>query len=315
MCGEKCKCQDCANLPGSQKLIDKRRKMKDKKGADFAMRVADEAWKNRTVGSAMKPAPPQSTPVQGPPSGHRGHPMPSPAGRLPPPPPHRGHMMQPSPHGHGHGHGPPPPHYPHRHPHYMVPGSGPPMPMGHHAWTPSPMGVRMPPPGYHAHHGPPPRSGDGGMRHPPPHSMYPPRPHPPPHGRPISASKPPPPPSSYRPASQTTPAPSSNPPKSEPTPTVRPKVPPVVTTPRTQGGTRRKFDPSTSRKKRKVADGQEPTVPYFGVDHPEQTKTAVLSIFSFLSNDDLYHAGLVCKSWSRLAMDDELWTFDSPNSS
>jgi hypothetical protein len=33
------------NHAGSQKLIDKRRKMKDTKGTEFAMRVAQESWK------------------------------------------------------------------------------------------------------------------------------------------------------------------------------------------------------------------------------------------------------------------------------
>eukprot|EP00529_Nitzschia_sp_RCC80_P007124 CAMPEP_0113489972 /NCGR_PEP_ID=MMETSP0014_2-20120614/26802_1 /TAXON_ID=2857 /ORGANISM="Nitzschia sp." /LENGTH=1347 /DNA_ID=CAMNT_0000383721 /DNA_START=299 /DNA_END=4342 /DNA_ORIENTATION=- /assembly_acc=CAM_ASM_000159 len=319
MCGEKCKCADnCSNYPGSQKLIDKRRKMKDKRGAEFAMRVADEAWKNRTVGSARKPAPPKSTPVQAPPSAPRNPPAPTSAGRLPPqgPPTHHAHMMQPSPRGHG----PPPPsgphHYPPRHPHYMVHHNGPRVPMGHHGWTPSPMGIRIHPPGYHGHHAPP-RHGDGPPRHPPHHGMYPPPPPHPrhhPHGRPVqktlSASKPPP--SSSRPSSQT-PTSSSSVFKVESTPTVRPRAPPVVTTPRTGwlAGIRRNFDPATSRKKRNVSNVEEPTMPYFGDRYPEQTKTAALSIFSFLFNEELYNASLVCKRWSCLAMDEELWTFDS----
>ena len=47
-CAGKCKCKICANYAGSQKLIDKRRKMKDVRGADIAMRAAEEAWKGQT---------------------------------------------------------------------------------------------------------------------------------------------------------------------------------------------------------------------------------------------------------------------------
>jgi len=79
--------------------------------------------------------------------------------------------------------------------------------------------------------------------------------------------------------------------------------------PRTPG-VRKPFDPATNRKKRKVNPGElEPTEPYFGDNIPEQPKITGLAVFSFLSNDDLYHASLVCKSWSKLAMDEELWKF------
>jgi len=85
---------------------------------------------------------------------------------------------------------------------------------------------------------------------------------------------------------------------------------PSVVTPKTPA-VRIKFDPATSRKKRQVTSREEPTLPYFGTRAPEQPKTAALAIFSFLSNDDLYHAGLVCKRWSELAMDNELWKFQA----
>ncbi|GAX21038.1 hypothetical protein FisN_1Lh290 [Fistulifera solaris] len=54
-CGPSCKCVDCQNLAGSQTLIDKRRKMKDSKGAEYAVRVAHEVWQG------------QRAPQQGPP--------------------------------------------------------------------------------------------------------------------------------------------------------------------------------------------------------------------------------------------------------
>ena len=90
------------------------------------------------------------------------------------------------------------------------------------------------------------------------------------------------------------------------------KKPPLVTpsaavTPRTPAiplG----FDASKRRSKITLP---EPTLDYFGPSRPEQPKTTALSIFSFLSNDDLYNAGLVCKRWSRLAMDEELLQFQA----
>jgi len=88
-------------------------------------------------------------------------------------------------------------------------------------------------------------------------------------------------------------------------------VTPNVPTPKTPA-VRIQFDPATSRKKRKLSTGEsEPTLPYFDEKFPKQPKTTALAIFSFLSNDDIYNAGLVCKSWSRLAVDEELWKFQS----
>ena len=51
MCIDSCRCVGCMNTPGSQKLIDKRRKMKDIDGANYAMRVADEEWKSKSTSS------------------------------------------------------------------------------------------------------------------------------------------------------------------------------------------------------------------------------------------------------------------------
>jgi hypothetical protein len=171
--------------------------------------------------------------------------------------------------------GPPPPGGPHPPPHYM----GHPMmmgpPMGY-----SPMGMPMTPAGYP---NPPHMQGE------PPHGMYPP---------------PPPPPGSLSSASRNTDT--TRPPK---------HVTPMAATPKTPA-VRVKFDPSTSRKKRKLSPGEpEATLPFFGGKYPEQPKTTALAIFSFLSNDDLYNAGLVCKSWSQLAMDGELWKFQTTNAS
>jgi hypothetical protein len=137
----------------------------------------------------------------------------------------------------------------------------------------SPMGMQMTPAGYsNQPHMP------QGEHH--PHGMYPP---PPGHPGMSRAQQP-----------------------SRPQKKVAPKV-----TPRTPG-VRVQFDPASSRKKRKLSSGaQEPTLPYFGENLPEQPKTTALAIFSFLSNDDLYNAGLVCKKWTQLSMDEELWKFQS----
>ena len=53
---------------------------------------------------------------------------------------------------------------------------------------------------------------------------------------------------------------------------------------------------------------KEPAFPFFG-KNPEQPKTTALAVFSYLSNDDLFNSGLVCKQWSQLATDEELWQF------
>lgn len=256
LCGAKCKCADCMNYRGSQALIDKRRKIKDQRGADFAMRVADEAWKQgRGAPPPRKPAAPAASGAQ-----VRRPPSKSPA-HMPPP-----HMMHPSPRG------------PHPHPGHRGHPAHPPHPYHH-------MYMHAPPPGYP--HMAIPMTPAGYPHHPPPHMMPGESPHmyPPPHVHPGSGTRK----DMKRPHHHVT---------------------PIASTPRTPG-VRAQFDPASSRKKRKISPGQsEPTVPFFGNKFPQQPKTTALAIFSFLSNDDLFNAGLVCKSWSQLAMDGELWKFE-----
>lgn len=98
-------------------------------------------------------------------------------------------------------------------------------------------------------------------------------------------------------------------PTSHPPPYTDPRQPRMAGTPKTPKtpAVRLSFDPNTSKKKRKLQPGtHEQTFPYFDA-LPEQPKTTALTIFSFLSNDEMYNAGLVCKRWSRLAIDEELW--------
>jgi hypothetical protein len=167
--------------------------------------------------------------------------------------------------------GPHPPPGAHPHPYYMHPHYMHPPPSGHSS---NMMGIPITPAGYPY----PPHMQPGEAL---PHGMYHPHPPPVPHSR--------------KPA----------PPRQSTTVT-----PSAASTPRTPG-VRVKFDPATSRKKRKLSpDGKEATLPYFGEKSPQQPKTTALSIFSFLTNDDLFNAGLVCKSWSQLATDGELWKFE-----
>lgn len=54
LCGDKCKCTGCSNRAGSQQLIDKRRKMKDFKGAQYAMEMAHQVWRKPATGVALR---------------------------------------------------------------------------------------------------------------------------------------------------------------------------------------------------------------------------------------------------------------------
>jgi hypothetical protein len=83
----------------------------------------------------------------------------------------------------------------------------------------------------------------------------------------------------------------------------------AVKSPR-MSGVRRGYDPSSSKKKRKLIHGEkEKTFAFFGT-MPKQPKTTALAIMSYLSNDEIYNARLVSKTWSKLAMDEELWQFN-----
>jgi F-box-like len=76
---------------------------------------------------------------------------------------------------------------------------------------------------------------------------------------------------------------------------------------------RRVFNSALSRESCKVGDS-EPLEEVFGEKLPPQSKTTVLTIFAFLGDGDLYRASLVCKQWSKLAIDKELWKFPDNDS-
>lgn len=236
-CAGKCKCKNCSNFAGSQKLIDKRRKMKDVRGAEIAMRAAEEAWKGQS-GGRKPPSHPQipssSTPI----SSRR----PQIPGMMRASPDTRPSSSQIAPRPHYMGQS-----FIHR-----------PSNMNF-----SPLGVVTP--GY--------TSSSHGQR------------------IPTSAG----PTAAGEPATVHGTKRSVN----KITPSMAPRTPAV----------RLQFDPSSSRKRRKKGNQDEETYPYFGPKVPEQPKTTALAVFSFLSNDDVYKAALVCKTWKALAEDGELWQF------
>ena len=231
-CAGKCKCKSCSNFAGSQKLIDKRRKMKDLRGAEIAMRAAQEVWQNQSSREARTPqhGPSSTSPVV---SRHTPGMM----------------MASVSPHTGGTQIAPRAP-YP-----SFIPNPS--------KMTFSPLGTQPVTPGhtsamqYRQSDFQAPRTTNQG---------------------PLSTTK--------RTANKIT-------------PTLPPRTPAV----------RLQFDPASSRKKRRKGNEAEATFPYFGPGAPEQPKTTALAVFSFLSNEDVYNAALVCKTWKTLAEDGELWQF------
>lgn len=200
MCGNKCKCVECLNYVGSQALIDKRRKIKDHRGAEIAMQIADDAWKGKHAPRGMTP---RGMRQASPPGSHHGPQMAM----------HPHQMMQPSPPLHQRG--PPPPHY-------MGPM------MGHAHMGYSPMGMPPVTPGYV-------------------------------HGK------------------QMMPSAGRRPDASRSVPYVGPRQQstPMLTTPRTPL-VRSRFDPHSSKKKRKLSPGEKVSTCI--------ARDAVLLIFSLFSD-------------------------------
>lgn len=81
-----------------------------------------------------------------------------------------------------------------------------------------------------------------------------------------------------------------------------------LSTSRTTSATRLNFDPTQSHIANQMKPGiVEAKSSTFGIRVPKQPKSMTLSIFSFLSNADLYNASLVSKEWCKLATDPALW--------
>jgi hypothetical protein len=66
---------------------------------------------------------------------------------------------------------------------------------------------------------------------------------------------------------------------------------------------RKGFNPKAKSSQRKVESAES----YFGPKVPKTTRTAALNVFSFLSNEDMFNASIVSKTWNSLAFDNELW--------
>ena len=231
-CIDKCKCVDCQNFIGSQQLIDRRRKIKDHKGAEMAMRSSHDAWKhglNHNMRNVVA---------------HHGNVFPSPAPRMGQHPPHLGlySMISPPPGNIRPGHVPPPP------PHFMGRNQMIFAPVGY-----SPMGMQPVTPGYST----------GAAQQRIVEKSIPPTPHFQQRSKKISSTTP------------------KNP------------------------AARKGFNPHSIKKNGK----KETTKEYFGLGN-KATKTTALTIFSFLSNDDIYNATLVCHAWNELCLDEQLWQFE-----
>jgi hypothetical protein len=251
ICSDKCKCIECQNFIGSQQLIDRRRKIKDHKGAEMAMRSSHDAWKHG-MGHNMRHGMPLPTVY------------PSPAPRIGQPPMGIYSMFSPPSVGMRPGSMPPG---------SMPPGSMPPHFMGRSQMIMAPMGyspIGMQPvtPAYstsgNSHH----RSGGGRDKNFPPTPHYQQRPQQRHHQH-------------------------------------QPMSPKMSTT--KNPAARKGFNPHSVKKKN---GKREMTKHYFGPTNAPQTKTTALTIFSFLSNDDIYNASLVSHAWSKLSLDEELWQFE-----
>lgn len=232
MCGKKCKCVNCQNYVGSQALIDRRRKIKDVKGAELAMRSSDEAWKG-SQSETRSGLTQRSTPT-----GYHQSPIvhdPR-AGRIPHP---NMMMMSPMPNSAASPHIS----HPYASPHVMMGQSS----MGFPQMTAQSMPYSSSRPEYQA------SSSRVVASLPGSHASY--------YKQKFAAS----------------------------TPSTRPF---------------NRYDPHSSKKSSGKVEAKEA---FFGSQVQKQTKKIALSVFSFLSSDDIYNASLVSKEWSRLAFDKELW--------
>ena len=272
MCSGKCKCLDCQNFVGSQALIDRRRKIKDHRGADLAMRTADEFWKggrqafdnekSMTIANSneLKNGIIFTSPAQQKRTRHINENN-TPIGIST--------MMSPASSKDG--------------PHSRFPSS-----------TKDVHDISM------SSH---PQTRHGGQTSSP--MGY----------SPIGVT-----PSPYGSSSSQ----AKNGKRSRRTNRgVHQSHSPNVMSPAPTPAKRLGFDSHVVvRKKRNMNIGKnnkgkstfnqvvlQTPVDYFGPNLPQQTKLSALTIFSFLSNDDIYNASLVNRAWSKLSTDDELWQF------
>lgn len=310
MCSTKCKCLDCLNFVGSQALIDRRRKIKDHRGADLAMRTADEFWKGGRSGGLDPQGDNMSVDDDNNNNNMDHNIMNSPgdtnvvdndAKMFVTPAQRRigqrrggkstttGIMSQ--------------------HNMMMTPKSS-----SHHSITPSSTQrhysnmMRSPP--FHHHH--------LQQQPPPPHMGY----------SPIGAmsNRMPYIPASSSKSSRSVGKKGSSPHSSSRNTRARMSNATMIKSTRITPIKRIGFDPHDSKIRQRLTTGtvddnntslggggdisNPDAKDYFGPDVPKQSKLTVLTIFSYLSNDDIYNASLVNRVWSKVSTHEELWQFE-----
>ena len=243
ICGDKCKCVSCSNRAGSQKLIDKRRKMKDNKGADYAMKLAKEYWERPS--SRRRAVAPQLTP-------------------------HTVRMASPA----------------------STALSGVRSPVPQQLGSPIPhmsAGIVAPRHPYIPYSSSSPYAGlavMGGMGYSPMPQVQPVAPI---HVSALPGQGQPPATSAATAAFVTAPRPTVSTTSGT---SAKRRLTEVVTA---TTAVRLDFDPA------KRARGDDVFAAHFGAGVPPQTETTARTVFSFLSNEDLWAASLVCQQWNKLA--------------
>jgi len=90
-----------------------------------------------------------------------------------------------------------------------------------------------------------------------------------------------------------------------PTPQVRPQSQRVTPQSRTPKTPKARRDPASATKAEKGTKVEEDQ--YFGQNNKSIPKPLALAVMSFLSNEEIYNASVVSKTWCTLALDDGLW--------
>jgi len=273
-CGDKCKCEDCENYQGSQALIDRLNKVRDRKGAQAAMAASDEIWRGKQPAEVTPAA---LTPAAGTPSARsstksKGR-RPSPGYAFASPPSGMQGRIMPPPHSVHHASPPP----------FMMQSMmmGPPP---HHpmAWQTPTHGSQQVEAARRAAASATRSSNSSRKRR-----------------QTASSAR------SKSAKAQAGGSTSSRKMSDRPEKHGRKQQSQTLKTPRVRSFA---FDPLSSKKKKRApADEEEPTSKYFGRSCSALPKSSALTVFSFLNDEDLFLASLVSKQWNGLANDEEMW--------